>query len=325
MKLLLTAIGKRIELITHLKTAFTVIGTDCSELNPAKNFVDSFYLVPRYTDPDYAEALLAIVKKEQVDLLVPLYELEFPLLCTLREKLLEEGCRLVLSGADVIRICNGKAETAAFFEECHIPAPKTYQPQEILQLREEEISYPLIVKPRNGMGSEGVFRVKNRNELEFFTAYVPGAIVQECARGEEYTIDVLCDFEGHPIYIVPRIRLEVRSGEVVKSRTVRQQKVIDETASLLDALNQKGTVIGPMTVQCFYEEETDTVSFIEINPRFGGGVPLSFAAGADYASAMRAMATGEEIPYREEGFRIMTMMRYDQSVFESVGDGNEIM
>ncbi len=316
MKLLLTAIGKRIELIQHLKTRFQVVGVDCSNLNPARNFVDSFYIVPRYTAPEYADALLEIVRREQIDLLVPLYEPEFPGLCELRERLYEAGCRLVLSEAEVIRICNGKLETAEFFDRYHIPAPKTYTPKEILRKADEEITYPLIVKPCDGMGSEGVFRVKTRRELEFFTEYVPKALVQDCARGEEYTIDVLCDFDGNPIYIVPRVRLEVRSGEVVKSRIALTQKVIDETAALLEALNREGTVIGPMTIQCFYEEETQEVSFIEINPRFGGGVPLSFAAGADYAGALLAMAGGEAIPYREEGLRRVTMMRYDQSVFE---------
>ncbi len=63
------------------------------------------------------------------------------------------------------------------------------------------------------MGSEGIFRAGNRRELAFFYEYAGrDVLVQRCAAGREYTIDVLCDFFGETVYIVPRIRLEVISG-----------------------------------------------------------------------------------------------------------------
>jgi len=316
MNVLLTAIGKRVQLIQHLKTQFRVIGTDVSPLNPAKEFTDVFYLVPGCREPDYIKGLLKICRKEQVDLLIPLYEPEFLRLCETREQFEAAGVRLILSDQEVIRICNDKYQTAAFFDQYQIPAPITYDREKLLDPKSCEWEYPLIIKPLNGMGSEGVFQIHNSRELEFFLSYVEYPIIQECVQGTEYTVDVLCDLNGHPVYIVPRIRLEVRSGEVVKSRTCRQELVIRETTALLEKLNREGTVIGPMTIQCFLSEDLKSLSFIEINPRFGGGVPLSFAAGADYATALKAMAEGREVPYKGEGIRQLTMMRYDQAVFE---------
>ena len=67
MKILLTAIGKRVELIKHLKTKFTVVGADCSELNPARYFVDKFCLIPRVNEDDYIPSLLRICKEEKID------------------------------------------------------------------------------------------------------------------------------------------------------------------------------------------------------------------------------------------------------------------
>ena len=52
---------------------------------------------------------------------------------------------------------------------------------------------------------------------------------------------------------------------------------------------------------------------LEINPRFGGGVPLSFAAGADYVGALKSMLSGEEII--PNSIEELTMLRYDSSVF----------
>ncbi len=323
MNLLLTSIGKRIQLIEHLKTQFRVVGVDASLQNPARHFVDAFYQIPRCKEEGDVETLLEICREEKIDLLIPLFELEFPYLNDARERFEEIGVKLILSEKPVIDICNDKLQTAGFFRKYNVPAPHTLSEQEVQALltqEGEQDSYPLIIKPLDGMGSEGVFRISSRKELEFFRDYVKNPIIQKCASGTEYTIDVLCDLQGKPVFIVPRIRLEVRSGEVTKSRTVKQENVIRETEKLLEALNQEGRVIGPMTIQCFLEENGEgekKPEFIEINPRFGGGVPLSFAAGADYAEALKKMCEGKK-PVYQKGFSELTMMRYDQAVYEEI-------
>lgn len=311
MKLLLTSIGKRIQLIEHLRTGFYVAGADASQWNPAKEFVDAFYQIPRCKEPGYVEALLKICEEEQISMLVPLYEPEFPYLDAARSKFESVGTTLVLSTDKVLAICNDKIKTAEFFEQYLIPAPKTYKNiNEVTYM-----SFPLIIKPLDGMGSEGVFKLHNQQELDFFKNYVKSPIVQQCVPGTEYTIDVLCDLQGNPVYMVPRIRLEVRSGEVVKSRTDKNQTVIGATRNLLHCLNEEGTVIGPMTVQCFVTDEEE-VSFIEINSRFGGGVPLSFEAGADYAARMVDMCKNTPCTEDESWQDGLTMMRYDRAVYK---------
>lgn len=333
MNLLLTSIGKRIELTEHLKKDFRVIGVDASAENPGKYFADAFYLVPRCREKGYVEALLSVCEKEAVSLLVPLYEPEFAVLDSARERFRRAGVKLVLSDGPVLDICNDKRRTAAFFDKYGIPAPATFSGEEVRRfLTEEKAEYPLILKPSDGMGSEGIFFAKNRRELEFFCGYAENALVQECAGGREYTVDVLCDFYGEPVYVVPRIRLEVRSGEVTKSRVDLQERIIEETRRLLSALNREGCVCGPMTIQCFWAEEEEKLKFIEINPRFGGGVPLSFAAGADYAAALRRMGEsyaaqagsgssgGREQPdltdFQKREIRELTMLRYTRAVYE---------
>ena len=71
--ILITAIGKRVQLIKHLKQNFRVLGVDAGDLNPARNFVDEFYQVPRYTEGSYIDELLEICLKEKVDMIIPLF------------------------------------------------------------------------------------------------------------------------------------------------------------------------------------------------------------------------------------------------------------
>ena len=334
MNLLLTSIGKRIELTEHLKTRFRVVGVDASAMNPAKMFVDAFYQVPKCREGGYVETLFEICRKEDISLLVPLYEPEFFVLDEARARFDEIGVKLVLSDRQILDVCSDKRKTAAFFEKYGIPAPETLPAKEVEEIiAGKEAAYPFILKPVGGMGSEGIFRAGNRRELAFFYEYAGrDVLVQRCAAGREYTIDVLCDFFGEPVYIVPRIRLEVISGEVSKSRTDMRECVIKGTEKLLAALREEGCVCGPMTIQCFLAEDDTSISFIEINPRFGGGVPLAFAAGADYAEALLKMAQGYAVnrpesaaeaagkpdwtSFREREIRELTMLRYSSAVYE---------
>lgn len=303
MNILVTSIGRRVQLIYHLKQSFTVIGVDASEQNAAKAFVDEFYVIPRYDSGDYIYALKEICVNKKVSLLIPLHEGEFSVLCENRDVFAEIGTQVVLSDLDIIDICNDKTKTQKFFESEGIMAPR-YTNQA-----------PAVLKPVHGMGSQGVFKVCNDAELEAAKVLSKEAyIIQEYVRGIEYTIDVLCDFYGNVVAVVPRVRLEVRQGEVSKSKTVKQQKIIDETVKLIEKLNQYGTVRGPMTIQCFLTPE-GMVVFLEINPRFGGGVPLTFEAGVNYGAYLKAFADG----YQHNGclcdFEELTMFRYDMAVY----------
>lgn len=319
MKIVITAIGKRVQLIKYLKKSCTIIGVDAGDLVPAVHFVDKFYKIPKCNEEGYIEILLNICKNEKVEFLIPLHEFEFNILCFNREKFKDIGTTLLLSNKNIIDICQDKFKTYEFFVHNDINTPKSYSKHEIKNMLDNygQIQFPLIIKPIDGMGSADVFKVSNTKELEFFMDYIKNPIIQEFVEGIEYTIDVLCDLKGNCISIVPRERLEVRSGEVSKSRTAIHKEIIKETYRLIECLVKYGedvTVIGPYTIQCKITPKNQ-IKFIEINPRFGGGVPLTFEAGVDYGKYFNMMVTEEEIEPIIGEFEEITMLRYDEAVF----------
>lgn len=309
MKILLTAIGRRIQLIKYLQRGCSVIGVDSGELVAAKKFAGKFYSVPKISNSLYIESLLKICEEEHIDLLIPLYEKGFALLCAYRDKFNKIGTSLLLSDLEVINTFNDKYKTYEFFKKNNINTPETYL-KENIPCNYESLNFTLIIKPIDGMGSSNVFKVKNEKELSFFVDYIENPIIQEYIEGTEYTIDVLCDFNGKVISAVPRERLEVRSGEVSKSRTVKDYKIID---AVLD-LCSKTKFVGPITIQCIVTVKGE-IKFIEVNPRFGGGVPLTFEAGVDYGKYFEFMIKGEEISPIIGKFRELTMLRYDEAVY----------
>lgn len=307
MNILITSIGRRVQLIEHLKKTFNIIGVDASVNNAAKYFSDSFFVIPKCSEPDYLTDLLNVCVDNNVKMIIPLYEREFEILCRNRQVFEEKGIKILLSDIEVINICNDKNRTQDFFEHENILSPK-------------RTDYaPAVIKPVNGMGSQGVYSVNTNDELEAAKILLhDDYIVQEKVEGKEYTIDVLCDFEGNVVSAVPRERIEVRSGEVSKSRTVKNDSIISETVRLIKSLNKYGKVIGPITVQCFVTKKSEIV-FLEINPRFGGGVPLTFEAGINYGELLMRFFEGyvhEEVPF---DFQEVSMVRYDRAVYEKVG------
>lgn len=319
--ILITSIGKRIQLIEHLKQKFKIIGADSDSLIAGKYFADVFYKIPKADESDYLKSIYQICIREKVKAVIPLYEGEFELLNTARNKLEAIGTKLLLSHVEVISLCRDKKKTYEFFKDLSlIQIPKVYfqsEIEEIIQCKEESVM-PLFIKPAKGMGSINTFKINNVKELAFFKEYVKNNIIEEFIDGEEFTVDCLVNFSGNPIYIIPRKRIEVRAGEVVKTCTVHDDFIINNTRKAIDYLNKasgkinEGT-IGPLTIQ-FIKTRSNKLYLIEINPRFGGGVPLSFECGADYADVIEKLLKGQQVEY-ENSFQEKTMLRYDNSIF----------
>lgn len=72
---------------------------------------------------------------------------------------------------------------------------------------------------------------------------------------------------------------------------------------------------GQITVQLIQDEKTGDNYYIEINPRFGGGAPLSMKAGANSAEAVLQMLSGEKLSYHHKAARDGAIYcRFDQSI-----------
>lgn len=108
--------------------------------------------------------------------------------------------------------------------------------------------YPCFIKPKDGSSSIDAYKVENEEELYSFAERVADYIVQPFIEGREYTVDILCDFEGNPIYVTPRERLAVRSGYHQISRLFlgHEQEVYDQ---LWHAFLQKQNAIDEMLRQ----------------------------------------------------------------------------
>lgn len=276
MNVLVEGIGSMVfntQLKYYKEMDWNIIGIDIDNKSSGMYLVSKSYIVPKYSEENCFEEIEKIIDKENIDLVFP----------TVNEGLTEWSKRkkyffekhktnIVISDESSINICTDKWNTYKFFVENNIPTPKTSL----------SLEYDLI-KPRIGRGSTGIFHkdeVRNNFNMR-------GNISQEIVKGEEYTIDVLCNFNSRPVYIIPRKRLGVESGVSVKGVTVYDENIINYCKIIVEKLKP----IGIINIQCF--KDGDNINFIEINPRIAGGSSLSFAATENWFKALECFMSGK--------------------------------
>jgi carbamoyl-phosphate synthase large subunit len=288
---LITAASRRVALVQAFQRALRargggqVIVTDINPLSPAVHVADRAYLVPMSDAPDYLDEIATICGAEGVGLVVPTIDDELERFAGARDHFARLGVKVAVSPEHTASICNDKYRTCAHLRSAGVAAAATYRPADV----PPGVRYPLFVKPRIGRGGVGAFRVRNPRELQFFLDYVPDAIVQEYLDGPEFTIDVLCDFDGRVLSIVPRQRVVIRAGVIDRGRTSNDPALLRLAERCAAAL----PFAGPINIQCRVVGGTPVV--FEINPRFSGGIPLTIAAGADFPARLLDLVEGRAV------------------------------
>ena len=313
MKILFTSIGRRVELIQAFKSAaqalsldLEIYGADISASAPALQFCDTSVIVPRIKEPSYIPTLLELCEKEGIRALIPTIDTDLLLLSRHKADFARIGTLVSISTEDRIALCRDKRLTAEYFGSVGLKSPIPVD-----NVADYKQGFPAFIKPKDGSSSINAYKVEDAEALADFAHRVPDYIIQKFIAGTEYTVDIFCDFEGNPIYITPRIRRAVRAGEVLKTEISQDAQIIEEMQRLVADYKP----CGALTVQLIREEETGEDYYIEINPRFGGGAPLSMKAGADSAAAFLRLLQGEALAFSagaaEDG---AVFSRFDQSV-----------
>jgi len=311
--ILILSAGRRVELVQSFQKAAkrlnlksNVVAGDCSETAPAIYFADRKAILPRISEPNYIDEIINVCKREDVKLVVPTIDTDLLLLSEERERIeFESGAIVLISSTGVVSICRDKINTQKFLEENGFKIPKMYSEEE---LDSGNIQFPLFIKPKSGSSSINSFMVNNLEELNTYRSLIKDPIVQDLMEGKEFTVDVFLDFDGNLITVVPRLRMATRSGEISKGKIIKDNEIIEDIKKLVEVLKP----IGHITVQLMKTKKG--IEYIEINPRFGGGAPMSIQSGADSSENLYRLLMGEKLEYNEDYRDNIMFFRFDNSI-----------
>jgi carbamoyl-phosphate synthase large subunit len=288
-----------------------IVAVDRNRATAAMHAADSSYVVPDCRSLDFVPALLDICRREHVTLVVPTIDTELPVLSQAAQEFAANGTVVAVSGENTIKIAGNKIDTHRWLTSEGFPTVRQVT-AEVARSERDAWPYPLIVKPAAGSASMGV-RVAT-DDLSFdFACRIDTPIAQSVAPGSEYTVDVLVSRDGHVLCAIPRRRIEVRAGEVSKAITVRDGRV---TALASDIARRLPDAYGVLNIQMFLDEPTGQMNVVEINPRFGGGFPLSHRAGGRFPRWLLEEVLGLPVTASaDEWHEDVVMLRYDAEVF----------
>jgi carbamoyl-phosphate synthase large subunit len=310
---LLTCAGQRVDVVRAFREALDglgwdgeVVAVDANPLSPALMNADRAAVVPLATSPDYVPALAELVAAHGVRAVLPLADLDNVELVAGRALLEHAGAAVCLPDLPVAEAMFDKYRCHQALLAAGLPSPDTWIPEELPQ----RPPLPLLVKRRWGYASRDIYLCETLDQVRFFVDYagVP-VIVQRFCPGEQFSIDVLCDFDSRAVNVIPRTMIESKGGESIKGMTIADPRLIDLGRTVAEGLR----LVGPATIQCFDEPEGLPVT--DINCRFGGAFPLPLAAGSRYPELVLRMACGETIEPHVGRFTAgVTMTRYYDSV-----------
>jgi len=315
MNVLISSASRKVWLVREFQAAVSatggkVVACDAERHAAALYAADMGIVSPSLGTPDFLAFLLDTCTAWQIGLIVPTRDAELPWFAEHRKVLADAGVTVMVSTPEAIRTCQDKLAFIAFCRKHGFPVPHTYRPEE-----REEIEYPVFVKPRFGSAARGAQIVENREALAATSVREGELIIQSLLRLPEYTLDTFSDFSGRVISVVPRERLKVCAGESIVGRTVDAPQLVNAGKDLAESLG----LIGHATIQCFWDGSE--VTFIEVNPRFGGGAALGFKAGISTPRVLVSLMAGERVEpclgeYRKELF----MFRHSQDIYVSADE-----
>ena len=263
--------------------------------------------LPHVLSDAYPAALQAVCAAHGIGLVIPTIDTELATLAAMRSAFTGMGTEVVVSDAALIEASRDKRLTAAYFQRLGIASP---QIQDVGNLR-----FPVIAKPFDGSLSRDISILRSAADLTEKVRAVPNIIFTDYLdqkTHDEFTCDAYYTRMGQLACVVPRQRLEVRGGEVSKARAVRN----DIVALFFEKLGQIDGARGCLTFQFFRHRDTGAHWLIELNARFGGGYPLTMAAGAVYHNwLVREYLLHETVQPWQEWADGLTMLRYDAEVF----------
>jgi len=281
-----------------------IIATNTSYLSAGFFLADAYEIMPKISESEYFDKLLRVVRKHSVNVLMPSSSFDIFPYSENKEELLRNGAFPVVSSRKTLEICRDKVRTneiLAGHGELGNILPFTSTSSNKIQ------SFPVAAKSRYEKGGDEFFVINDEADLRYVESKFDHLIFQELLPGTEYTIDVLCDFDGVPLVAVPRIRIQLRGGVSSQGRVIHNTEMEDICKRIAKIVG----ILGPCCIQ-MKESPEGAPKLVEVNARMGGGTMFAALAGVNIPDLIVQMVGGKKVSVPT--FKEITVIRYFEEI-----------
>ncbi len=269
------------------------------------------HIIPGGVEESFVSNLHKICVDNKIDVLIPTVDCELIKIAEHKELFENSGIQLLLTHQSVLHTIMNK-HNLLFSLKDNVAVGSF----DMLKNTKEEKwnNKKIVVKPVSGSGSRGVEFYDTFNDIPSSKFEEDNLMIQEFARGPEYSVDVMVSEDGDIKAAVPRLRMRTDSGVSVTGKVEKNQKVIDYVESIIHTMGL--TYVANIQV---IDTPEHGPRLIEINPRFSGGLSLVIESGADTPVMAIKDLIGADVEKVEE-FQEIAMVRTFSETYLDAND-----
>ena len=269
--ILITSIGAKIPLTKTVRrakdtfdSALSIIGGDTNPDTLGREFVDSFWQMPRLENITL-DTLITYAKEQNIRAIIPTRDAELPFFAAHKKALAEAGISVFVADTEAVAFCYDKLR---FYQEAKLPwAIETALDCDTLDAQR------FVVKERFGAGAKSMACNVSKTEALTHAMKLQEPIFQPFIEGKEFSIDCYVDTNMACRGVVVRSRDVIVDGESQVTTVVHDDILAKKAAEFVTCHG----IQGHSVLQVLKNENGSFL--IECNARFGGASTLSEYAG----------------------------------------------
>ncbi len=264
------------------------------------------YPSPFFEEAELAAFLLQELTQNSYKMLLPMEDVTLDMVSRHHEAF-SKLTWIPLVSPEKLRLAQRKDKVLKLATKKGIPIPATWHIDDLNKIEEikHTLPYPVVIKPREGSGAEGILFPENPDQLVSQYKKVhnrfPYPMIQELIprQGSGFGASFLMNERGDvkASFIHQRLReYPVTGGASTLRISARHDEIREMGRTLLEAIGWFGVAM----VEFKIDPRDNIPKLMEINPRFWGSLALAVESGVNFPWLLYRLSCGEDFKPVEE-------------------------
>jgi len=247
-------------------------------------YIKSYVFYPDSNDRDWVNNINYEVEKNDIDVIMPVFEVGFNRIIKNKNKLKEKDKLCSLPTFPNFESARNKDSLYRHLKANDLPCPQSVilEPNKPIELA--ELTFPVVAKPVEGFGAGQGIEVlsENKDIFEYIKSntFSCNTIFQNFIEGYDICCNVLCKNGDIIAYSIQKAHFSVK-GKLTPQLSfsfVEEEALLQIIKKLMKSLNWSGVA----NIDCRYDIDISTFKIIEINTRFWENIEASAMAGVNF-------------------------------------------
>lgn len=278
-----------VESMHNLGCHVTTVNTSKLDMGYVSKYPDEKICIKCNIDnkDDYWKAVEPLLRSGKYDVAIPMFDYSAEILAHHKQEL-ENTIYIAVNDLDVFTYARDKLKTMQVCMENDIPCPKTIIVDDISEIQETELRYPVCIKPRSGSSAVGFKKIDGPQDLKEIIRSTQGkygaSLLQEFIPQTDlqYKAELFVDKCGmvKSACVFSKVRwYPIDGGSSTLNETVDRPDIVESCSKLLHIIGWRGYA----DIDLIQDPRDGVAKIMEINPRITGSVKICYEAGVNFS------------------------------------------